>query len=185
MRLLNLNLKKKILRIISFAFTTTGIIFILTSNYVGSIAIRIAILGVMAVLITNIRMTYKYTTTKEKINYIIALTAAVLGLIKPELTMFITGIFILFITVPVYVDAIKRKDYSDIILLIISGLGILFGIYCIINSRAALNTVIIIIGISFIILGCLALYESFDKTKGNGVYESNQDDFGFKNTDEL
>ncbi len=182
-----LNLKKKILRIIGISLTTTGIIFLLTSNYIGSIAIRIAIIGVMALLITNIKMTYKYITTKEKINYVIALALSVLVLLKPEFTMFIIGIFLLFLTVPVYYNAIKTRDYSDVIVLVTSGIGMLFGLYCIINSKAALNTVIIIIGISFVALGCVALYETFNKTNYNSIYinENNKDEFHFDNTNEM
>lgn len=179
-----LNLKKKILRVISLSLTATGIIFILTSNYIGSIAIRIAVIGVIALCITNIKMTYQYITTKEKINYVIVLTLSVLVLLKPEITMFVIGISLLYITLPIYYNAIKTKDYSDIIILITAGIGMLFGIYCIINSKAALNTVIIITGISFIILGCIALYESFNKTKYNSIY-NDENEFDFKDIDEM
>ena len=182
----NLNLKTKTLRIISLSFTLTGIIFILASKYIGSIAIRLSMLMILAFCLTNIKMTYKYLTTKEKINYLAAVTASILGLLKPELTMFITGIMLLFLTFPIYFNAIKSKDYSDIIILIISGIGMLFAIYCILNSKAALNTVVIIIGITFTILGCLTLYETFNSTKGNKSFnDTNDEEFGFKNTNDI
>ena len=183
----NLNLKTKTLKIISLSFTLTGIIFILASEYIGSIAIRFAMLITLAFCLTNIKMTYKYLTSKEKINYLAAVTASILGLFKPELTMFIIGIMLLFLTVPIYFNAIKTKDYSDIVMLIISGTGILFAIYCIINSKAALNTVIIIIGIVFTILGCLTLYETFNtiKVNQNDDYLNDENQFGFKNINEI
>ncbi|MDW5299410.1 MAG: hypothetical protein SA378_04650 [Sedimentibacter sp.] len=183
----NLNLKTKTLKIISLSLTLTGITFILASEYIGSISIRLAMLITLAFCLTNIKMTYKYLTTKEKINYFAAVTASILGLVKPELTMFIIGIMLLFLTVPIYFNAIKSKDYSDIIMIIVSGIGILFAIYCIINSEAALNTVIIIIGIAFTILGCLTLYETFNTTKINpNYYEQNDENqFGFTNTNDI
>jgi len=186
MLLTNFNMKTKTIRIISLSFTLTGIIFILASKYIGSFAIRLAMLMNLAFCIINIKMTYKYLTTKERINYTVAITASVLGLLKPELTMFIIGIMIMFLTVPIYINAIKTKDYSDIIMLIISGIGILFATYCILNSKAALNTVIIIIGIAFIILGCLTLYETLNSRKQNSDTNSNDEDkFGFENTKDM
>ena len=178
----NLNLKTKTLRIISLSLTLTGIIFILASNYIGSIAIRLAMLIILSFCLINIKMTYKYLTTKEKMNYLAAVSASILGLFKPELTMFIIGILLLFLTVPTYFNAIKNKDYTDIIMFIISGTGILFASYCIINSKAALNTVIIIIGIALTILGCLSLFETlYTKTKETKDSEDDQE-YSFENT---
>jgi len=157
----NLSLKTKTLKIISLSLTLTGILFISASKYIGSFAIRLAMIICLIFCIANIKMTYKYLTTKEKTNYILAITASVLGLLRPELTMFIAGILLLFLTVPPYVNYIKTKDYSDIVMLIINGAGILFASYCIINAKAALNTVIIIIGIILTIAGCLTLYDIF------------------------
>jgi len=178
-------MKTKTLKIISLSLTLTGIIFILASKYIGSIAIRLAMLLIIAYCLTNIKMTYKYLKTKEKTNYLIAVAASVLGLFKPELTMLIIGVMLLFLTLPIYFNAIKNKDYSDIVMLILSGIGILFGAYCILNSKAALNTVIIIIGIAFTILGCLTLYETFDTKQNNNHADSiNEETHNFENTNE-
>jgi len=182
----NLNMKIKTIRIISLSFTLTGIIFILASKYIGSFAIRLAMLMTITFCLINIKMTYKYLTTKEKTNYMVAITASVLGLLKPELTMFITGIMLLFLTVPIYINAIKTRDYSDIIILIISGIGILFATYCILNSKAALNTVVIIIGIIFTILGCLTLYETLNIKKSiSDTNLSEEDKLGFEDTKDM
>jgi hypothetical protein len=167
-----MNLKTGTLKIISLSLTLAGIIFILASKYIGSIAIRLAMLAVLAYSLTNIKMTYKYLTTKEKINYTALVAAAVLGLFRPELIMFITGILILILTVPIYFNAIRKSDYSDVIMLIVSGAGILFASYCIINSKAALNTVIIIIGIVMTILGCLSLFEALYSKPSNNNNDS-------------
>jgi hypothetical protein len=121
-------------------------------------------------------------TTKEKINYIALVTAAVLGLFRPELIMFITGILLLILTVPIYFNAIRKSDYSDVIMLIVSGAGILFALYCIINSKAALNTVIIIIGIAMTILGCLSLFEVlYSKPDDNSNDSDDSDNHTFEN----
>lgn len=157
----NLSLKTKTLKIISMSLTLTGILFISASRYIGAFAIRLAMIICLIFCIANIKMTYKYLTAKEKTNYFLAITASILGLLRPELTMFITGVLLLFLTVPPYVNYIKTKDYSDIVMLVINGAGILFASYCIINSKAALNTVIVIIGINFTIAGCLTLYDIF------------------------
>lgn len=161
----NLSLKTKTLKIISMSLTLTGILFISASRYIGAFAIRLAMIICLIFCIANIKMTYKYLTAKEKTNYFLAITASILGLLRPELTMFIIGILLLFLTVPPYVNSIKTKDYSDTVMLIINGAGILFASYCIVNAKAALNTVIIIIGIIFTIAGCLTLYDIFINKK--------------------
>ncbi len=157
----NLNINTKTLKILSLVLTVTGILFILASKYIGSIAIRIAMIILISFCIINLKMTYKCVTSKEKINHLIPISASALGFYKPELIMMILGFLILYLSPPTYIKAIKSSDYSDVITLIITGTGILFSIYCILNSNAALNTVIIIIGIIFVITGCLTFYETF------------------------
>lgn len=182
--MLFLNFKTKTLKIISLSLTLTGILFILGSNYIGSIAIRIAMILILLFFSANIKMTYKYLTDKEKINYIIAVAASILVLIKPELAMFIIGILLLFFTIPPYVNTIKARDYSDIVMLIINGTGILFASYCIVNSKAALNTVIIMIGIIMTITGCISLYDAFINKKAN--IDNKLDNLnGFENTNDM
>lgn len=162
------NLKSKTLTIISLSLTITGIIFILGSSFIGSAAIRLAMILILLFCIVNVKMTHTYLTAREKTNYTIAISASVLGLIKPELTMFTTGVFLLFLTLPNCFKTIKTKDYSDTAMLVINLAGILFATYCIINSKAALNTVIIIIGILLTITGCLSLYYILSRNHGDG-----------------
>jgi hypothetical protein len=177
-----MNLKTGTLKIISLSLTLAGIIFILASKYIGSIAIRLATFAVLVYSLTNIKMTYKYFTTKEKLNYAALVAAAVLGLLKPEIIMFITGILLLLLTVPIYFNAIRKSDYSDVIMLIISGAGILFASYCIINAKAALNTVVIIIGIAMTILGCLSLFEAlYSKPEENSNDSNDSSEHTFEN----
>ena len=155
----DLNINSKTLKILSLILTVTGIIFILASKYIGSITIWLAMIFLLLFCIINFKMTYKYLSSKDKINHLVAATAAIIGIYKPESTMLILGIFLLYLTLPLYIKSIKNKDYSDIITLIISGTGILFAVLCILNSKAALQTIIIIIGIAFTILGCISLYK--------------------------
>ena len=179
------NLKTKTLIIISLSLTIAGIIFILCSGFIGSAAIRLVMVLILLFCIVNIRMTHTYLTTREKINYTIAVSASALGLFKPELTMFIIGAFLLFLTVPNCFNAIKAKDYSDIVQLVINVVGILFAAYCIINSKAALNTVIIIIGIILTVTGCLSIYYTFTTKKTNTSSEQPPNSKSFENTDNL
>lgn len=174
--LTNLNIQPKTLKILSLILTITGIIFILASKYIGSIAIRLAMFIILVFCIINFKMTYKYLSFKEKINYSVAVTAAILGIYKPELTMLILGIFLLYLTLPLYIKSIKNKDYSDMITLIISGTGILFAVLCILNSKVALQTIIIIIGIAFTILGCISLYQILISIKGKIPEDYTEDD---------
>ena len=177
----NLNIQPKTLKILSLILTITGIIFILASKYIGIIVIRLAMIFILMFCIVNFKMTYKYLSLKEKINYLVATIAAVLGIFKPELTILILGIFLFYLALPLYIKSIKNKDYSDIITLIISGTGILFAVLCILNSKAALQTIIIIIGIAFIILGCISLYQVLITKKDNmSCYETEDDIFNFE-----
>lgn len=180
----NFNLKTNTLKIISLSLTLAGIIFILASRYIGSIAIRLALISVLFFLTANIKMTYMYLTTKEKVDYMLAAIFSITGLFRPELTMFIIGIMLLYITVPPYINVIKSKDYSDIIMLIVYGIGILFASYCIINSKAALNTVIKIIGVILTVSGCLCLYDVFTNNRPNS--DSNLNEFSnFDDTSDM
>jgi len=172
----NLNIQSKTLKILSLILTLTGIIFILASKHIGIIAIRLALTILLIFCAVNFKMTYKYISLKEKINHLVAASAALAGLIKPELTMIILGIFLLYITLPIYISSIKNKDFLDVINLIISGTGILFAVLCIFNAKAALQTMIIIIGIAFTIFGCISLYQALtakgDNTSGEDIESS-------------
>jgi hypothetical protein len=163
----NLNIQSKTLKILSLILTVTGIIFILASKHIGSIAIRLSMILIVIFCIVNFKMTYKYLSMKEKITHLAAVTAALIGIYKPESTMLILGIFLLYLSLPAYIKSIKNKDFSDILTLIISGTGILFAVLCLLNSKAALQTIIIIIGIAFTILGCISLYQVLISSKNN------------------
>ena len=163
----NLNIQSKTLKILSLVLTVTGIIFILASKHIGSISIRLAMIIYLIFCVVNFKMNYKYLSLKEKINYSLAALASFAGLYKPESTMFFLGIFLLYITLPIYIKSIKNKYFIDILNLIISGTGILFAVLCIFNSKAALQTIIIIIGIAFTILGCISLYQALAAKEEN------------------
>ena len=168
----NLNIQSKTLKILSLVLTVTGIIFILASKHIGSISIRLAMIILLIFCVVNFKMNYKYLSLKEKINYSLAALAAFAGLYKPESTMLFLGIFLLYITLPIYIKSIKNKYFIDVINLIISGTGILFAVFCIFNSKAALSTIIIIIGIAFTILGCISLYQALIANEENNHSES-------------
>jgi hypothetical protein len=171
----NLNIQSKTLKILSLILTITGIIFILASKHIGSISIRLAMIILLIFCAVNFKMTYKYLSLKEKINYLVAAMAALVGLFKPESTMLILGLLLLYITLPIYIKSIKNKDFSDVINLIISGTGILFAVFCIFNSKAALQTIIIIIGIVFTIIGCISLYQALTAKKDNTLGDDTED----------
>ena len=173
--LIKLNIQSKTLKILSLILTVTGIIFILASKHIGSISIRFAMSILLIFCAVNFKMTYEYLSLKEKVNYLIVVLAALAGLIKPESTMLILGIFLLYITLPIYIKSIKNKDFSDVINLIISGTGILFAVFCIFNSKAALQTIIIIIGIVFTIIGCISLYQALTAKKDNTLGDDTED----------
>ena len=172
----NLNIEVKTLRIISLIITFIGIIFIFLSNYVGNFAIRISMIVIFILCLLNFKMTYNYSSTKERINMVFALIGSLSAFIKPNLIMFILGVSILVISFPVLFKSLKNKDYSDKLMLILSAVGAVFSIYCIINSRAALNTVIAIIGIAFVILGCLMFFETFNIERKSNKFVAYQHD---------
>jgi hypothetical protein len=72
------------------------------------------------------------------------------------------------------IKSIKNQDFSDVINLLISGTGILFAVFFIFNSKAALQTIIIIIGILFTILGCITLYKALIERKDNMYNEDTE-----------
>lgn len=188
----NLNAQTKTLRIISLILTSIGIVFILASNYVGNIAIRIAMMVIFMLSLLNFKMSYPFSSTMNKMYMLLGMAGTVLVFVKPQLTMFIIGIVLLVLSVPILYKIVRNKNYADKIMLVLSAIGTLFSIYCIINSRAALNTVIIIIGIAFIILGCLILFETFDiSRKANRFvkYEheeiDKEDEYRFENAEEI
>jgi uncharacterized membrane protein HdeD (DUF308 family) len=176
----SLNLETKTLRIISLIATLTGIIFILLSNFIGNTAIRTAMVLMFILCVLNIKSKFSYSNTKEKLNYTLGAAAAVLIFFKPQLAMFAIGVIILFLTVPILYKAIRNRDFSDIVKFAVSAIGTIFAVYCILNSRAALNTAIIIIGISFVIIGCILFFDTFvieRKKKKYATYEKEEHRF--------
>lgn len=187
----NLNVETKTLRIISLIITFIGTIFIFFSNHVGNFAIRISMIVIFILCLLNFKMTYDYSSMKERINMAFALIGSLAAFIKPNLIMFILGVSLLVISFPFLFKSLKNKDYSDKLMLILSTVGVLFSIYCIINSRAALNTVIAIIGIAFVILGCLMFFETFNierKSNKFATYEhdkhNDNNKYRFENTED-
>lgn len=185
----NFNVETKTLRIISLIITFIGIIFILASSYVGNFAIRLAMIVLFTLCLFNFKASYHFSSTVEKLNMLFGIAGTILVFIKPNLTMFIIGVALLILSVPILYKAIRNKDYSDKIMIVLSASGTLFSVYCILNSGSALNTVIIIIGIAFVILGCLMLFETFNlKNKSNrfATYEQDKDDqHRFEKAEEL
>lgn len=179
----NLIIQSKVLKVLSLILTITGMIFILASKYIGPAAIRLSMILLLLFSIINFKMTYKYLSLKEKTTSLLAVLSSLLGIYKPELTMIILGVFILYLALPIYIKSIKNKDYSDFITLIISGTGILFALLCILNSKAALQTIIIIIGMALTILGCLFSYQILVAKKLNSYYED--DNFKFDKTNDI
>lgn len=155
----NLQLKSNTLKIISLLFTIIGIIFIMFSNYIGIVLVHITIIAALIFCAVNMKMQYKYLKTKEKTNYAIIILALIIGLFKPNLLMILIGILLMYVSIPQYYKIIKTKDYSDVVTLSVHGLSLSFAIYCFLNANAALNTVIITMGIILTIIGCFSLYE--------------------------
>lgn len=181
----NLNIKTKWKKIISLCLTLIGIMFILASNYIGYFVMRLSMVAVFILCLLNFKMTYNYSNIKEKINHLIGVIGSVLVFVKPQLLMLIIAAVILYLTLPIIYKAISTKDFYDKIMFIISFIGILFSIYCIINMKAALNTVVIIIGIAFVVVGCLIMYDELEKNKKIQKKNSDcqyyeQEEFGFE-----
>lgn len=180
----NLNLKSGTLKIISLLLTIAGIIFIMFSNYIGIVLVRIAILLAIVFCVINIKMQYKYLKTKEKISYALILLASLLGLYKPNYLMIITGALLMYVSLPQYYKIVKLKDYSDIFTLIVHGISLSFAIYCFLNAGAALNTVIIAIGIALTIMGCISLFELIiNKSKDSNIEKNELK--GFEDTSSM
>ncbi len=181
----NINIKTKWKKIISLCLTLIGITFILASNYIGYFVMRLTMVAVFILCLLNFKMTYNYSNIKEKINHLIGVVGSVLVFVKPQLLMLIIAAVILFLTLPIIYKAIRTKDFSDKIMLVISFIGILFSVYCIINMKAALNTVVIIIGIAFVVVGCLIMYDELERDKKLKKKESyynydDQEEFRFE-----
>jgi uncharacterized membrane protein HdeD (DUF308 family) len=188
----NLNVETKTLRMISLVLTLIGIVFILASNYVGNFAIRMAMMVVFILSLLNFRMSCHISSVTDKIYMLLGMAGTLLVFIKPQFTMFIIGVVILILSVPIIYKSVKNKDYSDKIMLTLSAIGTLFSIYCIINSQAALNTVIIVIGIAFVILGCLVLFATFDINRKSNKFVpyghdelNNDDEYRFEKAEEV
>jgi|GEM_PF-447948 len=189
----NFNVETKTLRIISFILALIGIVFILASNYVGNIAIRIAMMVIFILGLFNFKMSYPFSSTMDKMYMVLGMAGILLVFIKPQFTMFIIGVVILVLSLPIIYKAVRKKDYSDKIMIVLSAIGTIFSIYCIINSRAALNTVIVIIGIAFVILSCLILFETFDISRKSNKFVKferediidEEDEFRFENAEEI
>ena len=174
--LLNLNFQTKTLKILCLILSLTGIIFILASKYLGSLSIRLAMMILLIFCLVNFKMTYPFLSMKGKVSHLAGGLAAFAGLYKPEAIMLFLGVFLLYLSLPVYLKAIKNQDFTDVIKIIISGAGILFAVFCIFNAKGALQTIIIIIGILFTVTGCISLYQTLTLRKYTLFNEDTEED---------
>lgn len=184
------NFDEKTAKVMAAVSTVIGIIFILAANSVGSTAIRIATLIGLVILSINLKMTYHYIGTIQKTYTITGLILGILILFKPEFVMFILGIGMLIISAPTLYETIKHKDISDKVKIIFSVVTFIFAIFCIINSNAALVTIVRVIGCGFVVFGCYMFYEwltiNRDKTKySSDEFQPLYDDYKFQNAEEI
>lgn len=170
----NLQLNSRTLKIISLLLTITGIIFIMFSNHIGIILVRIAILAAIVYCVISLKTQYEYLKAKEKTTYLIIVLALLIGFYNTNLLMIITGSLLMYLSIPQYYKMVKSKDYSDIVTIIVHGISLSFSIYCFLNANAALNTVIIIVGIILTITGCISLYEFLMNSSKKSNSENNE-----------
>ena len=127
----------------------------------------IMLLGITSILygIFNLITYFRYRATTNPItNLIYGMIACVIGIVlvaRPNLLSdiisFIIGAYILFISIPSLVDAIKYKDKVNPISIGLSITGIVIGILCIIGRLAVPGIIFQFLGLMLIIYGIINL----------------------------
>lgn len=181
----NFDLEPKKLKIISAILSIVGIVFIIFAKYVGNIAIRIAMLVVFAIMFINIKSTFSYSGRVKKSSDILLLIASVIVFLWPKLLVLILGFCLLYFSIVPIVKMIKTKNIKDVLKLILSVVGIILSIVCIFNSQGMLITVIRVIGVVLVAIGCFCFYKLIEKLRDekNGI--SDGDRYKFEKAEEV
>ena len=127
----------------------------------------IMLLGISLILygVFNIITYFRFRLTNNPIsNLIYGLIACVFGIILTinpniisEIISFIFGVYILFISIPSLVDAIKYKDKVNNLSIGLSIAGIVIGILCLIGKFVLTKFIFQFVGLLLIIYGIINL----------------------------
>lgn len=179
----NFDLKANTLKKLAITISLIGVLFIILAGYIGNFAIRFAMVVAIIGFILNIKMTYHYSGTLKKSTDIICLIGAVVVFIFPQLVVFMIGIALLSLSGLSLFQMIKSNDYDDKIKLIASIIGVIFSIFCIINSRGTLEVIIRLIGAFLLAIGCICFYQYINKTRQKSEPQTHE--FKFENDEKI
>ena len=179
----------KTLRLISIIIALIGLVFVFASSFIGIFSIRLAAIGLIVFCLINFNFSTAFALNYEKLLSILGIVGGVLVFIYPGLAMFLIGIGLLIFSVPIIYKAIKKRDFSDIITFSIAILALCFAVYCIVNGTAAISTVVKLIGIILVIIGCIFFYRSIDLEKSTNSFmndiKNGIDEYRFSSAEEI
>lgn len=176
--------KSKTLKILAIVLSIVGIIFILASKYIGNFAIRLIMIGIIAVVGIDLKATYKYTDKLKKSAYILALVGAIVSLFYPQLVVLILGVVLLYFCAMSLYNIYKKNSFNNIIKLISTIIGVILSLFCIFNSKGILSVVIKILGAILIAVGCFCFYQ-YINNNNNKSKLSLEDEYKFENAEEI
>ncbi len=179
----------KTLRLISLIIVIIGLVFIFASKFIGIFSIRVAAIGLIVFSLINFNFSTAFAINYEKLLSILGIVGGILVFIFPGLAMFLIGIGLMVFAVPIIYKAIKKRDFSDIITFSIAIIAFCFAVYCIINGKAAISTVVKLIGIILAIIGCIFFYRSIDLEKSTNSFmndiKNGVDEYKFTSAEEI
>lgn len=151
--------------IISVCMFVLGIFLLLYGQELMNLIVVLLGVSLMLYGIFNIITYFRYRLTNNPIsNLIYGIVSCVFGIIlavKPELISdiisFIVGAYILLISIPSLVDAIKNKEKVNPISIGLSIAGIVIGILCLIGKLVIPQFIFFFLGLMLIIYGIINL----------------------------
>jgi len=149
--------KIKGLQYLGLILVVFGIILIAYPNIVGTFAIRIitlAFLG-MSILVFLISIFFKTKTTI--LTNVVVIILAFYTFVHPEYLLTLVGISFIVNGINGIIVYIRSHNYSENRIILVSITLILLGVFSTTNSKAALSTIVLIVGIQFLVCGVSVL----------------------------
>lgn len=171
-------------QIIGLFLSVIGLIFIAFPTIVGVLAVRI--LTMIFILIGFYGLTFAFFI-KSKLTImtsILTLLVGVYAFINPDQVLFMIGVACVLSAlngIILYLKGQKKRDEKAIISSVIL---LLLGVFSILNSKAALATVVLILGIIIVIIGMIVFFLGkqliFRKAKQYQQYTAYEEHSGSK-----
>lgn len=160
-----INGNKNVIKILSIVSFAVGLLLISFPSFIGLSMIRIV--GVLLAIFSGLGIYFTEGTIwgKDRSFFIVGILIGVLVLLFPSLVMIISGIGILSFVAYKLFFIFKDRDFSDKTELAVTAVSLIIGIIFIFNGKAAVGSIVRIVGVLVISFSAILFYKTLDQHK--------------------